>query len=76
MHLSTDFASVDELLDRVMDKGIVIEALDRLGQHAAPGLLAVEVERDLHLDVVPLVVVDEVRDLAVEVRHDAGVPGP
>jgi len=31
MHLSTDFASDSELLDRVMDKGIVVEVWDRVG---------------------------------------------
>ncbi len=31
MHLSTDFATELDLLDRVMDKGIVVEAWDRMG---------------------------------------------
>jgi len=31
MHLSTEFASDNELLDRVMDKGIVVEVWDQLG---------------------------------------------
>lgn len=31
MHLSTEFASERDLLDRVMDKGIVVEVWDRLG---------------------------------------------
>jgi hypothetical protein len=31
MHLSTEFASDSELLDRVMDKGIVVEVWDQLG---------------------------------------------
>lgn len=31
MHLSTDFASETDLLDRVIDKGIVVEVWDRLG---------------------------------------------
>jgi hypothetical protein len=31
MHLSTEFASESDLLDRVMEKGIVVEVWDRLG---------------------------------------------
>jgi hypothetical protein len=31
MHLSTEFATDTDLLDRVMDKGIVVEVWDRLG---------------------------------------------
>lgn len=31
MHLSTEFATDNDLLDRVMDKGIVVEVWDRLG---------------------------------------------
>ncbi|MGZ4831110.1 MAG: gas vesicle protein GvpJ [Candidatus Angelobacter sp.] len=31
MLLSTDFASESDLLDRVMDKGIVVEVWDQLG---------------------------------------------
>ena len=31
MLLSTDFASESDLLDRVMDRGIVVEVWDRLG---------------------------------------------
>ncbi|MBZ5504845.1 MAG: gas vesicle protein [Acidobacteriia bacterium] len=31
MLLSTDFASENDLLDRVMDRGIVIEVWDRVG---------------------------------------------
>ncbi|MCU1219955.1 MAG: hypothetical protein JWM08_1857 [Candidatus Angelobacter sp.] len=31
MLLSTDFASENDLLDRVMEKGIVVEVWDRLG---------------------------------------------
>jgi hypothetical protein len=31
MHVRTDFASESELLDRVMDKGIVVEVWDQLG---------------------------------------------
>lgn len=31
MHLTTDFASEHDLLDRVMDKGIVVEVWDQLG---------------------------------------------
>jgi hypothetical protein len=31
MHLSTEFASERDLLDRVMDKGIVVEVWDQLG---------------------------------------------
>lgn len=31
MHLSTEFASETDLLDRVIDKGIVVEVWDRLG---------------------------------------------
>ena len=31
MHLSTEFASDSELLDRIMDKGIVVEVWDQLG---------------------------------------------
>ncbi|HKV94247.1 MAG TPA: hypothetical protein VJW20_16990 [Candidatus Angelobacter sp.] len=31
MHLSTDFATESDLLDRMMDKGIVVEVWDRLG---------------------------------------------
>lgn len=30
MHLSTDFATENDLLDRIMDKGIVVEVWDRL----------------------------------------------
>jgi hypothetical protein len=30
MHLSTEFASERDLLDRVMDKGIVVEVWDQL----------------------------------------------
>jgi len=30
MHVSTEFASESELLDRVMDKGIVVEVWDRV----------------------------------------------
>ena len=30
-HVRTDFASESELLDRVMDKGIVVEVWDQLG---------------------------------------------
>ena len=30
MHLSTEFATDNDLLDRVMDKGIVVEAWDRV----------------------------------------------
>ena len=32
MHVSTELASDSDLLDRVMEKGIVVEAWDRLGQ--------------------------------------------
>ncbi|HET9285323.1 MAG TPA: gas vesicle protein GvpJ [Candidatus Angelobacter sp.] len=39
MHLSTDFATENDLLDRVMDKGIVVEVWDRLG------LAAIDVTR-------------------------------
>jgi hypothetical protein len=31
MHLTTDFASEHDLLDRIMDKGIVVEVWDQLG---------------------------------------------
>ncbi len=31
MHLSTDYATELDLLDRVMDKGIVVEVWDRIG---------------------------------------------
>jgi hypothetical protein len=31
MHVSTEFASESDLLDRVMDKGIVVEVWDQLG---------------------------------------------
>ncbi|HKD82375.1 MAG TPA: hypothetical protein VKH81_21980 [Candidatus Angelobacter sp.] len=31
MHLSTEFASETDLLDRILDKGIVVEVWDRLG---------------------------------------------
>lgn len=31
MHLSTDFASDRDLLDRVLDRGIVVEVWDQLG---------------------------------------------
>jgi Gas vesicle protein len=31
MHLSTDHATELDLLDRVMDKGIVVEVWDRMG---------------------------------------------
>jgi hypothetical protein len=30
MHVSTDFASESDLLDRVMEKGIVVEVWDRV----------------------------------------------
>jgi hypothetical protein len=30
MHLSTEFASENDLLDRVMEKGIVVEVWDRV----------------------------------------------
>jgi len=32
MHLGTDFASETDLLDRVIDKGIVVEVWDRLDE--------------------------------------------
>ena len=31
IHLSTEFASETDLLDRVMEKGIVVEVWDRVG---------------------------------------------
>lgn len=31
MHLGTEFATDTDLLDRVMDKGIVVEVWDRMG---------------------------------------------
>lgn len=31
MHQSTEFATETELLDRIMEKGIVVEVWDRLG---------------------------------------------
>jgi len=34
MHVRTEFASENDLLDRVMDKGIVVEVWDQLGLEA------------------------------------------
>jgi hypothetical protein len=34
MHVSTEFATEHDLLDRVMDKGIVVEVWDQLGLEA------------------------------------------
>ena len=52
MHLSTEFASDNELLDRVMDKGIVVEVWDQLG------LAAIDLA-GMHVSISVLQVFDE-----------------
>jgi len=47
MHLSTDLASDSDLLDRVMDGGIVVEVWDQLG------LAAIDI-KEMHVSIAAL----------------------